>query len=79
MFWAAELNFQGALGYLRGFNQVDNQMGGGISSVSRTKMFEVSSLRVDMGNPSLGVDIDSPKGHEFYRKNSREAAIRLIK
>ena len=28
MFWAAELNFRGALGYLRGFNQVDNQMGG---------------------------------------------------
>ncbi len=28
MFWAAELNFRGALGYLRSFNQVDNQMGG---------------------------------------------------
>jgi len=28
VFWAAELNFPGALGYLRGFNQIDNQMGG---------------------------------------------------
>ncbi len=28
MFWAAELNFRGALDYLRGFDQVDNQMGG---------------------------------------------------
>ena len=29
VFWAAELNFQGALDYLRGFDQVDNQMGWG--------------------------------------------------
>jgi hypothetical protein len=28
VFWAAELNFRGALGYLRGFNQIDNLMGG---------------------------------------------------
>ena len=28
MFWAAKLNFRGALGYLGGFNLVDNQMGG---------------------------------------------------
>jgi hypothetical protein len=25
---AGELNFRGALGYLRGFNQIDNRMGG---------------------------------------------------
>jgi len=35
-----------------GVNQVDNQMEG-ILSVSRTKMYEVGSLRVDMGNPGF--------------------------
>ena len=53
MFWAAELSFLGALGYLRGFNQVDNQMGWLYHLFRGQKMFEVGSLRVDMGNPGL--------------------------
>jgi hypothetical protein len=27
----------------------------------------------------LGVDIDSPQGHEFFRKNARAAAERVLK
>ena len=27
----------------------------------------------------LGVDLNTPTGHEFFKKNAREAALRLIK
>lgn len=27
----------------------------------------------------LGVDLNTPEGHEFFKKNAREAALRLIR
>ena len=27
----------------------------------------------------LGMDLNTPEGHEFFKKNAREAALRMIK
>lgn len=27
----------------------------------------------------IGVDLNTPEGHEFFKKNAREAALRMIK
>ena len=54
-FGMPELNSRDAMGCLRGFKQALQSDVMGISSVSRPKRNEISSLRVDMGNPGVVV------------------------
>ena len=56
-FGVSELNSRDALGCLGGSDQALQPDAHGISSVSRPKRDEVSSLLVDMGNPGLYSEI----------------------
>ena len=69
MFWAAELDFRGALGYLRGFNQVDNNMGGVYHQFQEQKCSRSTHLELIWEIP----------GDMIYFINGEKIQARVIK
>ena len=57
MFWAAELNFRGALGYPGGGNQVDNQIGGVYYRFQEQKCTRSAHLELIWEIPVLGCEV----------------------